>query len=139
PPTDSEPSALTDRRRKGAATNGTTASRTEASSTIAHRPRRSARRSASRPPTAYPTDSATSTVAIVLAQMIVDSPKYGASNRIAEISAPRLAAPTTKAMLRITSGLTRTSPARADGGSGTVPRGAAPSRWEGGPLPGGGP
>ena len=33
---------------------------------------------------------------IVLAQMIVESPKYGASRRAAAISEPRLAEPTTK-------------------------------------------
>src|ERR1700676_2174141 len=34
--------------------------------------------------------------------MIVEAPKYGASRRAAEISAPRLAAPTAKAITRIT-------------------------------------
>jgi hypothetical protein len=37
----------------------------------------------------------------VFAQMIVEAPKYGASSRAAEISAPRLAAPTTNAIARI--------------------------------------
>ena len=32
--------------------------------------------------------------------MIVEAPKYGASSRAAEISAPRLAAPTTNAITR---------------------------------------
>ena len=51
------------------------ASSTPAVVTIAHSPRRSPRRSASRPPIAYPADSATNTVAIVFAQMIVEAPK----------------------------------------------------------------
>ena len=75
PPTDSEPSALTDIVRNGSETNGTNASSAAAISTIRQSPRRSARRSASRPPSAYPADSASSTVAIVLAQMIVEAPK----------------------------------------------------------------
>jgi hypothetical protein len=39
-------------------------------------------------------------VAIVFAQMIVEAPKYGASNRAAAISAPRLADPTQNAIRR---------------------------------------
>jgi hypothetical protein len=42
-----------------------------------------------------------STVAIVFAQMIVEAPKYGASSRAAEISAPRLADQTTNAIIRM--------------------------------------
>ena len=41
PPTDSAPSAFTDSRRNGSATNGTSASSAEATSTTAHSPRRS--------------------------------------------------------------------------------------------------
>ena len=41
---------------------------------------------------------------MVLAQMIVEAPKYGASSRAAAISVPRLAAPTTKAMALTASG-----------------------------------
>ena len=75
PPTLREPSALTDSRRNGSATNGTSARSSDATRTTAHSPRRSARRSASLPPSQYPADSATRTVAIVLAQMIVEAPK----------------------------------------------------------------
>ena len=52
PPSESAPSAFTASWRNGSDTNGTIASSIEAHSTIAHRPRMSARRSASRPPTA---------------------------------------------------------------------------------------
>ena len=44
-------SALTDSRRKGPATNGTTASMAAAASVTRQSPRRPGRRSASRPPT----------------------------------------------------------------------------------------
>ena len=52
-------------------------------------------------------ESATSTIAIVLAQTIVEAPNHGASSRAAAISAPRLDAPTTNT--RISSGSTRRS------------------------------
>src|SRR5690349_6293943 len=51
---------------------------------------------------------------MVLAQMIVEAPKYGASRRAAAISAPRLADPTTKAIAR--------SRARGGGASGSPRR-----------------
>ncbi len=50
-------------------------------------------------------DSATSTIAIVFAQTMVEAPNHGASSRAAAISAPRLDAPTTNT--RISSGITR--------------------------------
>ena len=41
---------------------------------------------------------------MVLAQMIVEAPKYGASRRAAAISAPRLAEPTTNTITRTRAG-----------------------------------
>ena len=88
-------SARTAACRKGPATSGTTASSTAAASTVRRRSRSCGWRSAKRPPSQYPTDRATRTTPIVLAQMTVEAPKSGASRRAAEISAPRLAAPPT--------------------------------------------
>src|SRR5215217_5523560 len=88
--------APTERSKNGWATNGTTAMSAAAVSARRQSPRRCGCRSAKRPPSQYPTDNATRTTPIVLAQTIVEAPKNGATSRAAAISAPRLAAPTTK-------------------------------------------
>jgi hypothetical protein len=56
--------------------------------------------------------------------MIVEAPKYGASRRAAAISAPRLAAPTQKAIAR----------SRQNGTGADVAGRAAPSRAAGGRI-----
>ena len=85
--------ASTDVDRNGWATSGTSATRQAPTSTQRHRSSTCGRRSAIEPPSQYPIDSATSTVAIVLAHTMVDAPKNGASSRAAAISAPRVDTP----------------------------------------------
>ena len=62
-------------------------------------------------------------MAIVLAQMIVEAPKYGASSRAAEISAPRLEAPTVNTTARSASGRGRAPASAAVLGASRIARG----------------
>ena len=94
-PIEIESKASTEAPRKGRARNGMTAIRTEPSNTTWQSRESLGSLSASRPPSQYPTESATRTIAIVLAQTIVESPKYGASRRAPAISVPIVQAPTT--------------------------------------------
>ena len=96
-PASTRSSASTETRRNGPATKGTIASRPAAHEHDPAEP--GERRVAVGEPPADPVAalSATSTVAIVFAQTIVDAPNHGASSRAAAISAPSDAAPTTAA------------------------------------------